>query len=61
MAKKTIKQKVDEFTAKNPGEGVLLIEDMDEIAEMGSMFKVIKYAFYFGYMKGQRAKKGGAA
>ena len=58
MAKKTIQQKVDEFTAKNPGEGALLIEDMDE---MGSMFKIIKYAFYFGYMKGKRAKKGGAA
>ena len=37
-----------------------MIGDMDEIAEMGSIFNVIKYAFYFGYMKGQRAKKGGA-
>lgn len=59
--KKTIQQKVDEFTEKNPGSAMLMIEDMDEIAEMGSVFQIIKYAFYFGYMKGQRAKKGGAA
>lgn len=61
MAKKTIQQKVDDFTAKNPVGDTLKIVDMNEIAEMGSMFKIIKYAFYFGYMKGQRAKKGGAA
>lgn len=61
MAKKTIQQKVDEFTAKNGGAAMLMIEDMDEITEMGSVFNIIKYAFYFGFMKGQRAKKGGAA
>lgn len=61
MAKKTIQQKVDEFTAKNDGAAMLMIEDMDEIAQLGITFKIIKYAFYFGYMKGQKAKKGGAA
>lgn len=61
MVKKTIQQKVDEFTAKNSGSAMLMIEDMDEIAEMGSVFKIIKYAFYFGFMKGLKAKKGGAA
>lgn len=61
MAKKTIQQKVDEFTSKNDGAAMLMIEDMDEIAQLGSTFKIIKYAFYFGFMKGQKAKKGGAA
>lgn len=59
--KKTIQQKVDEFAAKNPVGDILNIVDMNEIAEMGSVFNIIKYAFYFGYMKGLRAKKGGAA
>lgn len=61
MAKKTIQQKVDEFTAKNDGAAMLMIEDMDEIAQLGSTFQIIRYAFYFGYMKGKKAKKGGAA
>lgn len=59
MAKRTVKQRVDEFRKKNPKANFML-DDMNEIMELDSTFDRIMIAFYFGYMKGQKAKKGGA-
>lgn len=59
MAKRTVKQRVDEFRAKNPKAG-FTIDDMNEIMELDSTFDRIMTAFYFGYLKGQKKKKGGA-
>lgn len=58
MAKRTVKQRVDDFRKKNPKANFLL-DDMNEIAELDSTFDRIMTAFYFGYLKGQKAKKGG--
>lgn len=61
MAKRTVKQRVDDFRKNNPKANFML-EDMNEIMELDSTFDRIMTAFYFGYLKGQkRAKKGGAA
>lgn len=59
MAKRTVKQRVDDFRKKNPKANFML-EDMNEIMEPDSSFDRIMTAFYFGYMKGQKARKGGA-
>lgn len=56
--KRTIKQRVDEFIEKNPRKQ-LFISDMDEIYETGGTFNIITYAYYLGYMRGMKAKKGG--
>lgn len=60
MAKRTVKQRVDEFIQKKPKNATLSVVEMDEIWQTGSTFDIIKYAFYFGYMRGIKAKKGGA-
>lgn len=60
MAKRTVKQRVDEFIPKKPKNATLSVVEMDEIWQTGNVFDIIKYAFYFGYLKGQKAKKGGA-
>lgn len=57
MAKRTVKQRVDEFVQKKPKNVTLSAVEMDEIWQIGSTFDIIKYAFYFGYLKGQKAKK----
>lgn len=59
MAKRTVKQRVDEFRKNNP-KAKFMLDEMNEIAELGSKFDIIMTAFYFGYMKGQKVKKGGA-
>lgn len=56
--KRTVKQRVDDFRRKNPKANFML-EDMNEIMELDSTFDRIMTAFYFGYLKGQKAKKGG--
>lgn len=58
MAKRTVKQRVDEFQKNNP-KAKFMIEDMNEIMELDSTFDKVLTAFYFGYMKGQKMKKGG--
>lgn len=58
MAKRTVKQRVDDFRKKNPKANFML-EDMNEIMELDSKFDRIMTAFYFGYLKGHKAKKGG--
>lgn len=57
--KRTVKQRVDDFRRKNPKANFML-EDMNEIMELDSTFDRIMTAFYFDYLKGQKAKKGGA-
>ena len=56
--KRTVKQRVDDFRRKNPKANFML-EDMNEIMELDSTFDRIMTAFYFGYLKGQKARKGG--
>ncbi len=58
MSKRTVKQRVDDFR-KNNQKAKFLLDDMDEIMELDSTFDRVLTAFYFGYMKGQKAKKGG--
>lgn len=58
--KRTVKQRVDEFITAKPKNVTLSAVEMDEIWKTGSTFDIIKYAFYFGYMRGMKAKKGGA-
>lgn len=56
--KRTIKQRVDRFMKRNPEIDLTAIE-MNEIYETGGIFNIITYAFYLGYMRGMRARKGG--
>lgn len=58
MAKRTIKQRVDEFMEKNPRKQ-LFMSEMNEINETGNAFDMITYSYYLGYMRGMKAKKGG--
>lgn len=55
MAKRTVKQRVDEFIAKKPKNATLSEAEMDEILKTDSTFDIIKYAFYLGYMRGMKA------
>ncbi len=61
MAKRTIPQMVNEYVKKNPKASNMLITDVAEIVELGSMIDIVSTAFVYGYMKGQKAKKGGAS
>ena len=56
--KRTVPERVKEFRASNP-KARFLVEDMNDIMELDSAFDRVMIAFYFGYMKGQKAKKGG--
>lgn len=58
MTKRTVPQQVEEFREKNPKAAKLMLEDMNEIAELGDRFNIIETAFYFGYMCGIKANKG---
>lgn len=58
MAKRTVPQRVEEFRRNNP-KAKFMLEDMNEIMELDSTWKRVATAFYFGYMKGQKSKKGG--
>lgn len=59
MAKRTVKQRADDFRKNNP-KASFLLDDMNEIMELDSTFDRILTAFYFDYLKGQKTKKGGA-
>lgn len=69
MAKRTVVERVEEFKCKK-GQRMakMTFDEMSEIAQMFGpflnfcdAFKIINTAFYLGYMKGQKAKKRGAA
>lgn len=65
--KRTAAERVEEFKRKKSSHTVkMTYDEMAEIAEMfGTMlnfcdsFKIINTAFYLGYIKGSRGKKGG--
>ena len=60
MKKKTVPQKVNKYIKKHPEAYNMLLTDVNEIVELGSMIDIVVTAFAYGYMKGQKAKKGGA-
>ncbi len=59
--RRTVPQRVDNFLKKKPKSLDLTSVEMDEIWHSCDSFDMIVYAFYFGYMRGMKAKKGGAA
>lgn len=59
--KRTIPERVNEYIKKHPEAYNLLLTDVNEIMELGSMIDIVSTAFAYGYMKGNKAKKGGAA
>ena len=55
---KTVPEKVEQFIKRNPEvASMLLAVEMNEIHETGSAFDMIATAFFFGYMKGSKAKR----
>lgn len=56
--KRPVKERVAEFRKNNP-RAKFMLEDMNEIMELDSTFDRVLTAFYFGYMKGAKSKKGG--
>ncbi len=60
MRKTTVPQRVQAFLDKNPKPAQIIAEDMKDIYSLGDTFDIINTAFYYGYMRGIRAKKGGA-
>lgn len=58
MKHKTVPEKVKAFMEKEKNPAKLYLEDMDEIYETGSIFNIINTAFYYGYMRGIKARKG---
>lgn len=59
--KRTVPQRVNEYIKKHPEAYNMLITDVNEIRELGDTLEIVCTAFAYGYMKGQKAKKGGTA
>lgn len=59
--KRPVPERVNEYVKKHPEAYNLLLTDANEIRELGDTLDIICTAFAYGYMKGQKAKKGGAA
>lgn len=59
MKHKTVPEKVKAFMEKEKNPAKLYLEDMDEIRQTGGIADIISTAFYYGYMRGIKAKKGG--
>lgn len=60
MAKRPVPERVNEYIKKHPEAYNMLLTEVDEITELENMFDIVCTAFAYGYMKGSRAKKGGA-
>lgn len=60
MAKRPVTERVNEYAKKHPEAYNLLLEDANEIRELGDMLDIVCTAFAYGYMKGTKSKKGGA-
>lgn len=58
MAKQTVPERVNEYIKKYPEAYNLLLEDVNEIRELGDILDIICTAFAYGYMKASKAKKG---
>lgn len=59
MAKRTVPQRVDEYVKKHPEAYDLTIFDANEIRALTDTLDIVCTAFAYGYMKGQKAGKGG--
>lgn len=59
MAKRTVPERVNEYIKKHPEAYNLLLTDANEIRELGNTLDIVCTAFAYGYMKAQKAKKGG--
>ena len=57
--RKTVPQKVVEFLEKEPRPAEIYANDIREICQTGSIFNIINTAFYYGYIKGVKSKRGG--
>lgn len=57
MAKRTVKQRVDEFIPKKPKNATLSAVEMDEIWQIGSTFDIIKYAFTLAICVGRKQRR----
>lgn len=58
--KRTVPERVNEYIKKHPEAYNMLLTEANEIRELGNMLDIVCTAFAYGYMKGSRAKKGGA-
>lgn len=58
--KRTVPERVNEYVKKNPQAYDLRIVEANQIIELGNMIDIVSTAFAFGYMKGCKARKGGA-
>lgn len=59
--KRTVPQRVNEYIKKHPKAYNMLLTDANEIRELGDTLEIVCTAFAYGYMKGQKEKKGGAS
>lgn len=59
--RRTVPERVNEYIKKHPEAYNLFLTDANEIRELGNTIDIICTAFAYGYMKGQKAGKGGAA
>lgn len=60
MKKRTVPERVNEYIKSHPEADNLMMTDANEIRELGNVLDIICTAFAYGYMKGEKAKKGGA-
>lgn len=61
MSKRTVPQKVNKYIKNHPeAYKRLYATDMNEIVELKDIVDIVTTAFAYGYMKGQKAKEGGA-
>ena len=59
MRKTTVPQRVQAFLDKNPKPAQVIAKDTKDIYSLGDTFKIINTAFYYGYMRGLKSKRGG--
>lgn len=60
MAKSTVPERVNEYIKKHPEVWDMDMSDVNQIRELKDAIDIVCTAFAYGYMKGQKAKKGGA-
>lgn len=58
---RTIPQRVKSFIEKEKNPAKLYFKDMNEIYHSGDVFDIINTAFYYGYMRGLKSRRGGVA
>lgn len=58
--KRTVPERVNEYIKKHPEVCDMSMYDVNEIRGLKDEVDIVFTAFAYGYMKGQKAKKGGA-